>query len=58
MLIRYYPRYDALANTSEDLIAVEGFDQAEDPIAALADQIADRVARPAWPAAHPSRRIN
>src|SRR5690348_13559101 len=31
-------------NTSEDLIAVEGFDQAEDPIAALADQIADRVA--------------
>ena len=44
MLIRYYPRYDALANTSEDLIAVEGFDQAEDPIAALADQIADRVA--------------
>ena len=43
-LIRYYPRYDALANTSEDLIAVEGFDQAEDPIAALADQIADRLA--------------
>jgi hypothetical protein len=26
------------------LIAVEGFDQAEDPISALADQIADRVA--------------
>jgi hypothetical protein len=44
MLIRYYPRYDALANTSEDLIAVEGFDQAEDPIAALADEIADRLA--------------
>jgi hypothetical protein len=44
VLIRYYPRYDALANTSEDLIAVEGFDQTEDPIAALADQIADRVA--------------
>jgi hypothetical protein len=44
MLIRYYPSYDALANASEDLIAVEGFDQAEDPIAALADQIADRLA--------------
>jgi hypothetical protein len=43
-LIRYYPCFDALANTPEDLIAVEGFDQAEDPIAALADQIADRVA--------------
>jgi hypothetical protein len=26
------------------LIALEGFDQAEDPIAALADQIADRLA--------------
>ena len=34
----------ALANTSEDLIAVEGLDQAEDPIAALADQIAERLA--------------
>src|SRR5580704_9665955 len=34
----------ALASTSDDLIAMEGFDQAEDPIAALADQIADRVA--------------
>jgi len=43
-LIRYYPSYDALSNTSVDLIAVEGFDQAEDLIAALADQIADRVA--------------
>src|ERR1700757_3389062 len=32
------------SNTSEDLIAVEGFDQAVDPIAALADQIAERVA--------------
>ena len=31
-------------DTSDDLIAVEGFDQAEDPIAALADQIADRLA--------------
>jgi hypothetical protein len=31
-------------NTSDDLIAVESFDQAEDPIAALADQIADRLA--------------
>src|SRR3984885_5216388 len=42
--IRYYPRYDAVVNACEDLIAVEGFDQAEDPIAVLADQIADRVA--------------
>src|SRR3984885_7177421 len=42
--IRYYPRYDAVVNACEDLIAVEGFDQAEDPIAALADQIADRLA--------------
>ena len=37
-------RSERLSNTSKDLIAVEGFDQAEDPIAALADQIADRVA--------------
>ncbi len=44
MLIRYYPLSDNASDTPEDLIAVEGFDQAEDPIAALADQIADRVA--------------
>ena len=34
---------------SEDLIAVEGFDQAEAPIAPLADQIADPRSAPAWP---------
>jgi hypothetical protein len=44
MLIRYYPLYGALLSTPEDLIAVGGFDQAEDPIAALADQIANRLA--------------
>ena len=44
MLIRYYPRCDVFVNTSEDLITVDGFEQAEDPIAAIADRIADRVA--------------
>jgi hypothetical protein len=33
-----------LRRPGEDLIAVESFDQAEDPISALADEIADRVA--------------